>query len=132
MEICARHRGRYGEAMTAAMFMAMTRRAAPRLLLTAVATAGLIIAAIRPLGWVGVLFLVALLGVGTPLLTSDWWHRVRTGSAPPRGVLQESPAGTWVDSVPIEVASALSGADARRGEQLLTGAGAMAVANPTR
>jgi len=41
-------------------------------------------------------------------------------------------AKTAVNSVSIEIASGLSEDDARRGEQLLTKAGATAVVNPTR
>src|SRR5215213_7099902 len=82
--------------MTVAMFMAMARRAAPRLLLVLAAIAGVSIAATRASTWFVVLFLAALLGAATPLLTFDWWHRVQTGSAPPpRGLLHGSSPGTW-------------------------------------
>jgi len=93
--------------MTVAMFMAMARRAAPRLLL------------VLPGTW-----RLALESAGEKPIQVIKVLRELTG-------MDLLSAKTAVESAPTEVGSGLSEAYARRGAQLLNRAGATAVADPT-
>jgi hypothetical protein len=73
--------------------MSVAGRAAPRLAVIAAAVVGLVVE--RSAAWDAVL-IVALIGLGAPLLTPAWWHRVRTGhEPPPHGLLHDAPSGDW-------------------------------------
>jgi hypothetical protein len=119
----------YGSAVAKPGAGSVVRRAAPRLTCTAVCLAGVIVTRSSSLVW---LWVAALIGVATPLLTSGWWHTVRAGTPPPSyGILDELPDGRWrlvlhsPGDKPVQVVKAvreLTGMDLLTAKNLVDGA----------